>query len=367
MKIGIDARMIGPAQTGIGIYIEQLVQALFRVGRDNNYALFIRGQLPLAGIYPPQVEIIPITPRWYSAREQVLLPFQFLRKKLDLLFVPHFNAPVLYPKKFVITMHDVTPLDFPATGRMPASWRRKLFRFVAANALRRSQHIIAVSRFTKEEIVRRFDVAEKKISVIPEAPRFSKVVPDHTIIANRYALFAPYILFVGVLRPHKNALGLLEAFTLLRKIIPDVTLVLAGPEDPRYPEIRRRAARDDIRERVRVLGFVPDEDMPQLFANAACVVVPSFVEGFGLVGLEALVQGVPVVAARAGALGEVLGNAAFFVDPQNPKDMAQGIERVMTDHAMRETLRAQTPAILNRYSWNETAKATLAVFHKALQ
>lgn len=362
MRIGIDARMYGSAQTGIGIYIEQLTNALFRIDDKNEYILFLRGQLLLPGLSASRVRVVPATPRWYSPGEQALLPFVFLREKLDLLFVPHFNAPVWYPGKFVVTMHDVTPLDFPARGAMPPWWRRMLFRMVAGNAVRRAAAVIAVSQFTKNETVRRFHVPEKKIKVIPEAPRFSKAaVLDPHLLSTIYHLQMPYVLFVGVLRPHKNILGLLEAFSLLRKRSPDVTLVLAGPEDPRYPEIRRRAHAPDIRGFVKILGFVPDEDLPQLLVNAACVVVPSFIEGFGLVGLEALVQRVPVAASLAGALPEVLGDAASYFDPKNPEDMAQVIAGVLHNHGLRARMRAHAEKILARFSWEQTARATLAV------
>ena len=153
MRIGIDARMYGPAQTGIGIYIQELTRALFRIDDENEYILFLRGQLLFPGFFSPRIRVVPTTPRWYSLREQTALPFRFLREKLDLLFVPHFNAPILYPKKYIVTIHDVTPLDFPARGRMPAWWRRELFGFIAGNAMRRARRIIAVSDFTRHQAI----------------------------------------------------------------------------------------------------------------------------------------------------------------------------------------------------------------------
>ena len=362
MRIGIDARMYGSAQTGIGTYVKQLTDALFRMDHTNAYIVFARSQLPSTIYQLPNVHVVHVSPRWYSWREQITLPYTFWRKKLDILFVPHFNAPVWYPGKLVVTIHDVTPIDFPARGLRPAWLRRGLFLFVAGTNVVRANAVIAVSEFTKQQLVSHFRIKQDRISVIPEAPRFSKVSSlDSSLLSSIYHLQTPYLLFIGVLRPHKNVLGLLEAFALLRKQFRDLMLVLAGPEDPRYPEVRERAQKSDIRDKIRFLGFVPDEHLPHLLAGALCVVVPSFVEGFGLVGLEALVQGVPVAASRAGALPEVLGDAAVYFDPHDPGDMADVISKILSDAAIRAKLFSVAPRVLSRYSWDLTAQKTLNI------
>lgn len=365
MKIGIDARMYGPQQTGIGTYIKNLTDALFRFDKKNKYVMFVRDQTSFAGY--ENVTFVRTPWRWYSLGEQTVLPLRFLREKLDLLFVPHFNAPVWYPGRLVVTIHDVTPLDFPARAIIPSRFRRAQFRFVASSAMARAAHIIAVSNFTKQQIIERFSVPQNKITVVHEAPHFAKVIPDPELLRRNFKLASPYLLYVGVLRPHKNILGLLEAFAKTISAHPELCLVLAGPEDPRYPEIRKRALRSDVREHVRMLGFVADAALPQLIANAKGVIVPSFVEGFGLVGLEALVQGVPPAVSQKGALPEVLGSAALYFNPYDHDDMARVMTSLLEGSQDCKNVLEHAPEVLSRYSWNAAAAATHAIFSSVLQ
>jgi len=410
--IGIDARMLGPEQTGIGRYIENLFRELLRIDGKNRYVLFVRPEaIPLLPFSSDRVKIVPVDIHWYSWREQIVLPRIFLREKLDLLHVPHFNVSIFYPGKFIVTIHDVTHLSFP---KDQSSLKRFGFRLTFQRAVARAERVIAVSNYTKDEIRKHFRAPEKKIAVIYEGAHHYKRSADHqSPVTNR-----PYILYVGVWREHKNIVGLLQAFALLRtrlnpapskwgarsdsetrrearlsqrrqpnkpyqrrpapqrgarlalsggRQLHELQLVLVGKEDERYPQVRRAWEQLDLWEHIVTPGFVDEPMLATLYEKAELVVVPSFLEGFGFVGLEALRHETPVVASNTGALPEVLGEAAEYFSPDNPSRMALSIERVLQNLMLRRALIKKGRKVLMQYSWERAALETLKLYEEILK
>jgi len=370
--IGIDARMLGPEQTGIGRYIENLFRELLRIDDKNRYVLFVRPEaIPLLPFSSDRVKIVPVDIHWYSWREQIVLPRIFLRENLDLLHVPHFNVSIFYPGKFIVTIHDVTHLSFP---KDQSSLKRLGFRLTFQRAVARAERVIAVSNYTKDEIRKHFRAPEKKIDVIYEGAHHYKRGTNHqSPVTNR-----PYILYVGVWREHKNIVGLLQAFALLRtrlnqpqnphqlRQLHELQLVLVGKEDERYPQVRRAWEQLDLEEHIVTPGFVDEPMLATLYEKAELVVVPSFLEGFGFVGLEALRHGTPVVASNTGALPEVLGEAAGYFPPDSPSRMAASIERVLQDQMLRSALIKKGRKVLMQYSWERAALQTLKLYEEIL-
>lgn len=372
MRIGIDARMLGSAP-GIGRYIDCLTRELFRIDTENEYVLFLREPIFSRYVVPhARVRKNKAPERWYSFAEQVLLPLRCARAKLDLLFVPQFNVPFFVPCPFVVTIHDVTQLYMPGPVQARSFLRQRAFRFVFRHAVERARSVIAVSRYTKEEIIRNFGGNPEKIHVIYEGPGFAAGVPEARgpDLASQRSFEVPrgeYVLAVGVWRPHKNFTGLLDAFAQLRKDpeFSSLKLVLVGEEDPRYPEVRQRIGALALTPYVIAAGKVSDEALTVCYQNARAVVVPSFYEGLGLVGLEALRFGVPVAASRSAALPEILGNAARYFDPHDSQQMASALAAVLRDESERKRILSQAPVVLARYSWERAAQETLAVFRQA--
>lgn len=372
IRIGIDARMYGADQTGIGRYIAHITEELFRMDQVNHYRLFLlpheyeRYEAPNA-----RVKKVKVTEPWYGPQEQISLPLRFLRERVDILHVPHFNAPIFYPGKLIVTIHDATQLYFPGPKSISQPLRRFAYNMVFGAAVRNASKVIAVSHFTKNEILNHFSVPEEKIEVIYEGlPSLAK---REAQIANRsdegnalrLALSdMPYILYVGVWRPHKNIVRLLEAFSILKKdpYFGSLKLVLAGKEDLRYPEVRESIARLGLASHVHMPGFMADEELANQYSHASAVVIPSLVEGFGFVGLEALHYGVPVAASRTGSLPEVLGEAALYFDPLDSSDIAGKIKSILTDEEVRGRLQDAAPQALSRYSWKEAAQKTFALY-----
>ena len=372
ITIGIDARMWGDKQTGIGRYVSSLSEEFFKQAPENNFVLFMRDIKYLDKYaHYKNIRSVKVNERWYSFGEQITLPAHFLNKNLDVLFVPHFNVPLIWRGKFVTTIHDVTPLFFPGHLQKASSIRSRAFRTVFSSALKRAQHIIAVSSYTRDQVIKNFGRSSSdKISVIYEgiSDLNDKNITENILLAHRIksGITKPFIFFVGVWRPHKNITGLLEAFALIKKRFGDkYLLVLGGEEDPRYPEIRSTWERLGLENDIVRPGFIPDNELPLWYKTSAAVVIPSFVEGFGLVGLEAIKYGSFVAASSGGATPEVLKGAAAYFDPQDPANMAQVIAGVLQSEEEQVRQKEEADKVISLYSWEKSAAQTLNILRKA--
>lgn len=369
MRIGVDARMYGPKiATGIGAYIKNLTDELFSLDQENEYFLFLRDPAYAEYIPPsPKIKKVKVNCPWYSLSEQLLMPLILLKYRLDLVHFPHFNAAVFYPKKFIITVHDITPKFFPGPKAKKSFIRRWGYRLVFALSLARAKKIISVSEHTKDNLVKHFKIPAKKIEVIHLGIDSSFKETDDPLristIKEIYEITKPYLFYLGVWRDHKNLPGLISAFNLLKeKSDFDYQLVLAGQPDPRYPEIEQAIRASPYKNDVNRPGFVPQGDLPALYSAASLFVLPSFCEGFGLVAVEALACGCPVAASKTTSLPEILGEAGIYFDPHNPAAMAETIERVLIDSNLRQELKTKGLKKAAGYRWPDTAKKVLALY-----
>ena len=359
MRIGIDARMYGSA-FGIGRYIEQITRRVLAAGHTRHtFVLFVADQQYAESLLSPgvDVEVVVAPEHWYSWSEQITWPFRIRKQKLDLLFVPQFNVPLLIPVPFVVTIHDVTQLHFPGTLQQRSVLHRLAARITFRHAVRSAKAVIAVSEYTRQQIISHFSLPPSRIHVVYEGTGLS-----NEDVAEADTPKEPYILAVSVWRQHKNFVGLLEAFALLRKRYSDFQsckLVLVGEEDPRYPDVRAAISRLRLASSVVTPGAVSDAELNALYQGASLMVVPSFLEGFALTALEALQRGVPVAASGVAALPEVLGDAAQYFDPRNIEDMAETIYHMLTDENLRKKTLSNAPKVLAQCSWDRAAEKTL--------
>ena len=256
------------------------------------------------------------------------------------------------------TCHDLTPLAQPGLFD-PA--RRAAFWLAHRLAIGAAQRITANSQATARDLERFFRVPRERIVVIPWGvdARFAPQ-SDETMRLLRARLDLPerYVLFLGINKPHKNLVRLIEAFAQLRARSPgdDLTLVVAGVWDPRYPEARELARRLELGAAVRFLGPVPEADLPALYAAALAFAFPSEYEGFGLPLLEAMACGTPSLTSTTSSLPEVAGDAALLVPPTDVAAIADALERLVTDSALRADLarRGRTRAL--QFTWERTAE-----------
>lgn len=372
MKIGIDARMYGAAQTGIGIYIKHLIEEIVKLDKENEYRIFLLEPEYSNFISDnAKVKTIRVSAGWYGWKEQIILPRQFLKEQVDLMHFPHFNAPLFYPRPCVVTIHDLTPKYFPGHKVGASRHRRLAFEFVLKNILKKAKTIIAVSEYTKQDILRHYSVSPDKIKVIYEGARLTDIAGgDEEKIQNlksKYGIKKQFIFYVGVWRNHKNLAGLIRAFdVLIKEYKLDIELVLGGKEDPFYPEARREWEISELGSRIIRPGFVADEELPLFYKAAEVFVIPSFAEGFALGGLEAMNCGTPVASSSAGSLPEILGPAVVYFNPADHREMAKAIFSVLSDTRLRKRLIETGFEQAKKYSWRKMAEETLKVYKEAV-
>jgi len=369
MRIGIDARMYGPENTtGIGAYIKYLTDQLFTIDESNEYVLFMREPAQSQFVAPnDRVKTVLADVPWYSLAEQLKLPRLLFKQKLDLVHFPHFNAAVFYPKKYILTVHDITPKFFPGPNVKKSMVRKIGYEVVFRLGLKRAKKIITISNHTKENLVKYFNVDAKKIEVIYLGvdSRFA-VIEDEVAMADfkkKNKIIKPFIFYVGVWRDHKNIENLVRAFDLLKKDFKlDYQLVLGGKPDSRYPEIMKAIENSQFRSDIILPGFISDADLPLFYNAANLFVLPSFCEGFGLVALESLACGTPVVGSKTTSLPEILEDAAIYFDPNDPADIAKAINRLLADRDLYNDFKNRGLKQAQKYSWRECAEKTLAFY-----
>jgi glycosyltransferase involved in cell wall biosynthesis len=297
------------------------------------------------------------------------LPFELAKTKIDLIHYPHFNSPILYPKRSVCTIHDITPFHFPG-HRMKSNLRRWGYNQVFRSTVRKAHSIIAISNSTKQAMVKTFNLPENKVKVVYEGvdERF-QIIENHATIKEVkifYGISKPFIFYVGVWRNHKNLEGLIKAFNILKNDHQiEHQLVLGGQEDPHYPKIRQTINQSPFKNDIITPGFIASKDLPALYNAAQVFVVPSFIEGFGLIGVEAQSCGIPVASSNTTSMPEVLGEAAIYFDPHNIQEMAQRISQILHNPELRKDLRNKGLANIQRFSWQNCAKQTLAIYRAA--
>ncbi len=384
MRIGIDARFYGSVGKGLGRYTEKLIKYLEELDHANEYFIFLRKEN--FDEYQPSntcFQKVLADYAWYSFDEQLRFPWLLRSFRLDLVHFPHFNVPLLYRGPFVVTIHDLILLHFPtrrATTLHPWWYRVKFwaYRMVIGHAVRKSRKIIAVSEYTRGDIEKYYPRTKGKIVVTYEAiepfcymadqsramsilSRLGLLTRDADNSSGRFdrGIIKPYLLYVGNAYPHKNLETLVSS--LQRSDTPDIRLVLVGKEDYFYQRIQS-LAREKHPERIIFAGFVPDNELDILYRFARAYVFPSLYEGFGLPPLEAMGRGLPVVAARATCLPEILGDAAYFFDPSVSQSFSQALARVWTDEALRKNLQAKGYERIQHFDWRVMAERTLQIY-----
>ncbi len=373
MRIGIDARFYSSSFTGIGRYVYELIENLLLLDAKNEYVIFLNSP-EFENFHPSRkgVTKIKADAPHYSWAEQWRFWRLLERADLDLMHFTHFNAPVLYRKPSIVTIHDLTLSLYPGK-KMAAPWHRFAYNFTIHSVVRRAKNIIAVSEHTKRDLVRLMHTDPQKIAVIHEGenPQFHSIT-DRKLVEEfraKNGLTKPYLLYTGVWRSHKNLVNLIRAFAILKHQFHfDGMLVITGKEDPWYPEVKETVRQEKLEGEVRFTGLVPDEDLVLLYNGAALYVLPSLYEGFGLPALEAFACGLPVCAANASSLPEICGkdNAVFF-NPENPHDIAEKVASVYNDEEKMATLRQRGFARIKDFSWEKMARETLTLYLSSTQ
>jgi len=366
MKIAFDLRRIG--NPGIGRYMKCLAESITSHAPEHDYLLILPPHSEHL-VHAPNAQKLCTTLKYYSLSEQFELPRILSRYKVDLLHSPHFLLPVMRPCPAVATIHDVIYLACPED--LPSLAGRLYYRAMMNACCRMATRIITDSKHSKDEIIRYLNANPAKIEVIyPAVDPFFEEAADTAQVASmrsRFGVDRDYLLSVGIYKPRKNHARLLKAFQLLLQSGVQSKLVIAGPIGEGRPFLQRLAAELGVADHVIFTGFVNDADLRALYSGARVCVCPSLYEGFGFTVLEAMACGTPVACSSATSLPEVAGKAALYFDPHKPEEMAMQLGRAFSDDALRASLIANGRTNLLRFSWPETARQTLAVYHAALQ
>jgi glycosyltransferase involved in cell wall biosynthesis len=367
MRVAIDAHMIGSRETGNESYTLNLLCGLAALPEDGDvYQVLTPDPERLAKRFtaPPWFEVHRVWPRASMLRIPVGMPLALRATQSSLLHVSYIAPPVpLRPT--VVTVHDLSYLEHPewVSGRV-----RWLLTTLVPPSLRRASRVIAISDFTRRELIRRYQVPEWKIAVVPEAAAAGyAVMPDARSRPLPAGVREPFVLAVGNLEPRKNLQRLIEAFGAVVTDGFQGSLVIAGQSKYQGEAAGAAAARLGLGERVVFTGYVEDASLALLYNRAALFIYPSLYEGFGLPPLEAMACGCPVVASNATAIPETVGDAAILVDPLSVSEMAKAMVRVLGDKDLAGSLSAAGRAHAARFSWRRTAELTRAVYRQALR
>jgi alpha-1,3-rhamnosyl/mannosyltransferase len=390
MKIGINASFLRKPGTGIGQVtanvLRTLAQSTVNSQQSTNcrYVLYCEENPELDFVLPENFEMKSFLPRWWR-RDDVprkwLWERELAKRALDdgcdvLLSLyqsaTDFHAscvmPHATPVKHVMIVHDIIPKLFP---EYLSKWSQRYHWRAVERAIERADHIIAVSEATKNDLIWKLLLPANKISVAyPDINPIFAVQPSEDAIASvmkKYALEPGYMYHGGGLEVRKNVEGVLRAYKQLTINNQQSTkipkLVISGKihakSNKLATDVEGLVKKLGLEENVRLLGFVPDEDLPALYKGAIFFVYPSLYEGFGLPALEAMRMGTPVLISNVSSLSEVGGDAALYCNPENISSIVSGIERLLADVGLRQTLSEKASVQAKYFSQKQFTKDVL--------
>ncbi len=375
VKIAIDIRRM--TEFGVGTYIRNVVRTLGRLDHETTYFLIgSPAKVKEIGPLPPNFHTIPLTEperTWKSFRE-----FRAIVERLecDLVHIPNlFSIPRALPCPYVMTVHDM--LEHLSLARQRTGFWGSLHFQSTKRVLLGAARIFAVSNFTKLEMEKLFGVPAGRIEVVYNAidERFlhgHASAADRQLIAERYQVTYPFLLYAGRISPHKNVVRMIEAFSALKtelekdRVFPDLKLIIIGDDVSGNPDLRRTVIRSGVQNDVRFLGFVPIEVLRTFYDAAKIFVFPSLYEGFGLPPLEAMAHGTPVVTSNVSSLPEVVGNAAVLVHPENVFEIMRALHRVLLDQPLREKMKERSYRQVTKFSWEKSVRRIMDVYQEVV-
>jgi len=375
VRVAIDIRRIN--EFGVGTYTRNAIRTLARLDHGTEYFLLgIPGKLGDIEPLPPNFITVPTHPNDFSLNSYLELNRILKHHRCDLLHVPHlFWKPQAVPCPYVVTVHDLLDHLYKLNSD---SWIKRTVHFeLTKRTLHRAARIFAVSNFSKKDTERLFQVPAAKIEVVYNAldDRFRQghaTDADRKLIAERYQVTYPFLLYAGRISPHKNVLRIIEAFAALKAELakegqyPDLKLIIIGDELSKHPDLRRAVIKSRVQADVRFLGFVPIGVLRIFYDLAKIFVFPSLYEGFGLPPLEAMAHGTPVVTSNTSSIPEVVGNAAVMVNPENVFEIMHALHRVLLDQCVRDKLKARGIVQAQRFSWDESVRRMLEVYREVV-
>jgi glycosyltransferase involved in cell wall biosynthesis len=366
-NIVIDARLYGPKNTGIGRYTKNLLIFLTQTKNFNNYqyTLLINKlfESDIKNDLNENFNYISTNIAHYSWQEQIKLPFLLYKLKPDLVHFTHFNKPILYFGKSIVTVHDLIKHYFKGkdttTKNQGVYWIKHLGYLIVSWFAIKTSYIIVPSNFWKEIIIKKFKINPKNIQTTYEAvdPEFIKT----SLKPNPKA--SNYILYTGNLYPHKNISIIIQAL----KNLPNTQLKIICARNIFSNRIEKIIKQSKLTNQVSFLGYIDDSRFAKIYSNAIALVHPSLMEGFSLTGLEAMALNCPVISSNASCLPEIYGKSVLYFDPFDAQDLTNKIKLLQSSKLLRQELICLGKKQLQKYSWNKTAQKTLNIYRDILQ
>ena len=371
MKIALNLLYLIPGVVGgTETYARSLITALARLDEDHEFTVYVNREsadldiTPAANFKRVVCPVIAMRRAYRYGWEQAVLPFQLRRANADLVHSLGYVGPIASGTPQVVSVHDVNYLGH--TGRRTPVGRRA-FQFFVEKTVKKANHVITISRFSKSEIMTHLGIPEEKVSVIYCAAREATPASSASsaqaseVVRN---VRQPFMVAFSSLSAHKNIGRLIAAFAKISSQVPH-SLVLIGHMPEKSAEIRAELekAGDD---RIHFTGFIPDEQVDALMGRASLFVFPSLYEGFGLPILDAQQAGVPIACSNVAALPEVAGDGAIVFDPLSTDDMARQLKRALLDLDLRETLVRNGRENARMFSWDKAARQTNEIYSKVV-
>lgn len=365
----IDARMIG--YTGIGRYVADLLRYGSNQKTNYSFEIAVLTKPNSHDINSFKIHGLIATSRIFSIREQLEIPRLIAKAKAKLVHFPQFNVALLTHSPFIVTIHDCAFDKIPE--ERPSSLAYAYYKVMMAFALKKAKKIIAVSHATKSDLVNIYNVPENKVIVIHlgiDVDYFKTTEISKTTwsrIKGKFNLDAPYILYVGLIRPRKNIGKLLIAVQkLCSRFDRPFRLVMAGPLDNRFINVADTAKSLGIEDIVVQTGYLSDTELLALYKHSSMLILPSLLEGFGLPLLEGMASGIPVIASDIQAHREVVNDAAILVSPNDADAISEAMYRVFTDAALAACIINKGYERVRMFSWEVCAKKTFELYEELL-
>jgi len=364
--IVIDTRLYGPKHTGIGRYTKNLLIAL------KNQPGFSQFKFTLIVYQDLESEIkkdlgnsfnyLSTDIKHYSLREQIVLPFILARLKPDLVHFTHFNKPIFYFGRSLITIHDLIKHFFKGSQNSTKNsliyWPKYLFYRIFTNFAIKHNDIIVPSNYWRDYIIKKYKISPQKITTTHEAVDPNFIPLKHQSTKNP----ENYLIYTGNLYPHKNIEIIIKALQSL----PQIKLKIICARNFFSQKLEKIIQQSNLQNQVEFLGYVPDSEFKNIYSYALALVHPSLMEGFSLTGLEAMALDCPVISSNSSCLPEIYQDSVLYFDPTNPSDLVNQINQLKKSPKLREKMINLGKLQVGKYSWDSTAQKTFSVYQKIL-
>ena len=370
MKILIDARFYGLENAGIGRYVMNLLEEIKKQDHKNQYVVILNYNYFNKLNFPENWTKVLAKSRHYTLREQIEIKDLISSHSPDLVHFPHFNVPILYKGKFIVTIHDLlwhNQKGKSVTTLNPLIYSLKYigYKIAFSKAVNSSQKIITPSNTVKNQINAHYDIDKNKIETIYEGVTLPKNPTSLQKLQTSMNLKTNYFVYTGSAYPHKNLKSLIQAFSLVNKSGYRTHLYIVSSRNIFQQKLKKFTNKILASNFVPFLGYVQDEDLFGLYQYCTGFITASLSEGFGLPALEAMAMGAPVAASAIPVFKEIYKDNVTYFNPKNVKSISTAITKILLlNLEERKIISNRSLHFASKFKWKKTATETIKVYHQ---